>query len=260
MFFALARQKRFRVAVLSDQNSELIETYCTVRDDVDGVIAELRKMRHSEDDYYRIRSLAPRKAARRAARMIYLNRTGYNGLYRVNRSGRFNVPFGRYARPNYCNEPRLRAVAEALRNVELRVTDFEDAVETAVVGDAVYFDPPYVPMSETASFAEYHHLPFGLEEHRRLARIYASLLKRRVAAVLSNSDVPFTRELYSHFRMETIDARRSINSRASARGPVSELLVSGGTVVHQGSPSHVTASRPRTSKLPKVLRTAGGLV
>ncbi len=252
IFFALAQEGRFRHAVLSDQNRELIETYQAVRDNVEGVIAALRQMRHSEEDYYRIRSLSPRKAVRRAARMIYLNRTGYNGLYRVNRAGQFNVPFGRYVRPKICDEPRLKAAAAALQGVELKVTDFQEAVTEARPGDAVYFDPPYVPVSQTARFAEYHHLPFDQDEHERLCRVYAELVGRRVAAVLSNSDVRMTRQLYREFQVESVGARRNINSRVTSRGPVSELLVIGPSA-HR---SKATSSRKRS----KLADNPGGVV
>jgi DNA adenine methylase len=251
VFFALAAEGRFRHARLSDQNRELIETYRAVRDDVDEVIAELSLMDHSEDDYYRIRATNPRKPARRAARMIYLNRTGYNGLYRVNRAGRFNVPFGRYKNPKICDEARLRAVARALAGVELSVADFETACSDARCGDAVYFDPPYVPVSATARFAEYHHQPFGSHEHERLADLYRRLACKGVSTLLSNSDVPFTRGLYREFDVGTVAARRNINSRATARGPISELLVVGGQ-------SRVKAARPRRLSLPAPIARAVG--
>jgi len=230
IFFALSAEKRFRRAVLSDQNSELIETYVAVRDEVDAVLGELSVLPHSEADYYRIRASAPRKPARRAARMIYLNRTGYNGLYRVNRSGQFNVPFGRYESPNICDETRLRAVARALIGVELLVTDFEHVLLEAKRGDAVYFDPPYAPVSATARFAEYHHVPFDAAAHARLADVFAALCRRGVSAVLSNSDVALTRQLFDAFAIRAVPARRNINSKASARGPVSEILVCAGNL------------------------------
>jgi len=226
IFFALAAERRFRRAVLSDQNSELIETYVAVRDDVDAVLGELSNLPYSEADYYRIRASAPRKAARRAARMIYLNRAGYNGLYRVNRAGKFNVPFGRYDAPNICDEGRLRAVCRALAGVELVVTDFAHVLESAKRGDAVYFDPPYAPVSATARFAEYHKLPFGADEQARLAEVFHDLGRRGVAALLSNSDVALTRKLFRGFDIKTVPARRNINSKADARGPVAEILVS----------------------------------
>lgn len=229
VFFSLAMEKRFRRAVLSDQNSELIETYAAVRDNVDSVIRELRKFRHSEEDYYKVRAAQPRTPERRAARMIYLNRTGYNGLYRVNRSGKFNVPYGRYVRPNICDEERLYAVSEALVGVRLQVSDFEDTVRRAKPGDVVYFDPPYIPVSPTARFAEYHHTAFGDAEHERLSELFGKLWDKGVHAVLSNSDTSRTRKLYAPYHHEFVSARRSINSAPGGRGATSELLVYGGT-------------------------------
>jgi len=227
VFFALAAERRFKRAVLTDQNAELIATYQAVQGDVESVIKALRDMPHSEEAYYRIREQKPRLPTRRAARMIYLNRTGYNGLYRVNRSGKFNVPFGRYVRPNICDEDRLQAVSRALQGVRLEVADFGELCAKARPGDAVYFDPPYVPVSKTAKFAEYHNVPFGDEEHQRLAELYGKLTKRGVAAVLSNSDTPRTREIFGKFAHEFVSARRSINSAAKGRGPTNELLVYG---------------------------------
>jgi DNA adenine methylase len=225
VFFALAKEKRFERAVLSDRNTDLIELYRAIQSDVDAVIAELKNMPHSEADYYRIRDSRPRSAAKRAARLIYLNKTGYNGLYRVNSKGEFNVPFGRYARPKICDEPRLRAAAEVLQGVELLVEDFEVVCQRAKAGDAVYLDPPYLPLSPTSNFSSYHSLPFGLEEHERLARTFQKLARRRVAAVLSNSDTEETRRLFGSFDLVTVQATRAINSNAKRRGPVPEILV-----------------------------------
>lgn len=227
VFFALAEQRRFTRAVLSDTNEELISTYEAIRDDVDGVIKALRRMRHSEDEYYRIRQQSPRSPVRRAARMIYLNRTGYNGLYRVNRAGRFNVPFGRYKKPNICDEQRLRAASKALASAKLLVEDFESVVGRVAPGDAVYFDPPYVPLSKTANFAHYQSGGFDLEAHHRLAQLFGRLTENGVNAVLSNSDTPETRRLFGDFEFEVVRARRNINCHAGRRGQIGELLVFG---------------------------------
>lgn len=225
VFFALAAEKRFKKAVLSDQNEELILTYRAIQNNVGKVIELLSKMPHSEDAYYEVRAQRPRSAEKRAARMIYLNRTGYNGLYRVNRSGQFNVPFGRYVRPNICDEERLVSVARALRGVRLEVADFGRHCVRAGPGDAVYFDPPYVPVSATARFAEYQSTPFTTQEHERLAQLYQELSYRGVDVVLSNSDTPLTRKLFQACDYEIVSARRSINSASAGRGPTSELLV-----------------------------------
>lgn len=231
VFFALAAERRFGRAVLADQNEELICTYRCVQQNVAKVISVLKTLPHNEEAYYKIRAQKPRLPERRAARMIYLNRTGYNGLYRVNRSGQFNVPFGRYCRPTICDEELLVRVSDALTGVRLEVADFEVTVSKARPGDAVYFDPPYVPVSNTARFAEYHSSAFGDEEHQRLALRYRKLCERGVTALLSNSDTPRTRELYSDCAHVFVSARRNINSAAHRRGPTSELLVFAGPEV-----------------------------
>ena len=228
VFFALVGQGKFERARLSDMNADLIHVYSALRDDADTVIAELKKLLtlgHSEEVYYKVRSKRPSKAPARAARLIYLNRTGYNGLYRVNRSGEFNVPFGRYKKPRILDEHRLLAAAEALQGVELAVEDFETSCKNAKRGDFVYFDPPYVPVSKTASFAAYHSVAFTLAEHERLAKAFARLAKKGVSALLSNSDTPETRELFSAFETKTVQATRAINSNGTRRGKVPEILV-----------------------------------
>ncbi|HTV24825.1 MAG TPA: DNA adenine methylase [Polyangiaceae bacterium] len=234
VFFALAAEKRFKRAVLGDKNRELIDVYKGVKADVDGVITLLTDYarRHDEETYYQTRELDPSTLdlSERAARLIYLNKTGYNGLYRVNRQGRFNVPFGRYDNPKICNEPRLRAASEALRarGVSIKVADFEALSERAEPGDVVYFDPPYVPLTKTASFTGYHSESFGEEAHRRLAGAFASLTRRKVAAVLSNSGGEETKKLYAGKKVdvEMVMVGRPINSSAGKRGAVAELVVS----------------------------------
>ena len=230
VFFALVARGKFERARLSDKNEDLIRVYSALRDDADSVIRELEKLEllgHSEDVYYAVRAKRPVKTAARAARLIYLNRTGYNGLYRVNRSGHFNVPYGRYKKPRILDKARLLAAAEALRGVELAVEDFEASCAKAKRGDFVYFDPPYMPVSKTASFAEYHSEAFALAEHERLAKTFARLTKKGVAVLLSNSDTPETRSLYDAFETQTVLAKRAINSNGTRRGAVSELLVRG---------------------------------
>ena len=228
VFFALVARGKFERARLSDMNADLIRVYTALRDDADSVIAELQKLLdlgHSEEVYYKVRDKRPTKASARAARLIYLNRTGYNGLYRVNRSGEFNVPFGRYKNPRILDPSRLRAAAQALQGVELAVEDFEQSCKQAKRGDFVYFDPPYVPISKTSSFASYHSVAFTLSEHERLAKTFARLTKRGVSVLLSNSSTPETRELYTAFDTQTVHATRAINSVATRRGTVPEILV-----------------------------------
>jgi DNA adenine methylase len=228
VFFALAGKQRFQRAVLGDRNPNLVAVYQALKQDPDGVIERLRSYQksHSEAAYYEVRKKKPRALVEKAARVIYLNKTGFNGLYRVNRSGEFNVPFGRYENPRILNEPRLRAVAEVLAKVEIKLADFEEICKMAKKGDAVYLDPPYLPVSTTSNFAEYHAEPFGLEEHERLAKVFDKLRKRGVCAVLSNSDTPDTRRLFDAPNLEIVAARRAINSDHTRRGPVGEILVS----------------------------------
>jgi DNA adenine methylase len=229
VFFALAHERRFNKAVLTDQNADLIAVYRALKTNLTKLIELLKKhdANHCEDYYYEVRDeLEPKKLVERAARLIYLNKTGFNGLYRVNRSGKFNVPFGRYDKPRILDEPRLKAAHQALTNVEIDVADFEETCKRAKRGDAVYLDPPYLPVSATANFSDYHALPFGLAEHERLAAVFGDLARRRVPALLSNSHTPDTKRLFGKFFLEQVEARRSINSDKSRRGPVGEILVS----------------------------------
>ena len=228
LFFALAAAGRFQRAVLGDVNAELVNCYQTVRDEVEAVIARLARMRNTPDDYYRVRAQRPADLApaARAARVVYLNRCGYNGLYRVNSDGEFNVPFGRYTRPRICDPDRLRAAARALRNVDLVQGDFGSVLARRRLGegDFVYLDPPYVPISRTASFTAYAG-GFTMIDQQRLAELLHRLSRRGVPAVLSNSDCAQTRQLYLGLPSQSLPARRAINSVASRRGPVAELLV-----------------------------------
>jgi DNA adenine methylase len=231
VFFALAGERRFARALLGDANPELVNCYETVRDDVAGVIAELRKHRNTPAAYYRVRARDPKRLsnAARAARVIYLNRCGYNGLYRVNSDGRFNVPFGRYASPNICDVPRLEAAARALTGVEIICGDFREVLAQQRPGgrDFVYLDPPYVPISPTASFTAYAQRAFGPEDQRRLAETLRALSRECVPALLSNSYCSDTRRLYTapELAYGKVPARRAINSVGAGRGPVAEILV-----------------------------------
>jgi DNA adenine methylase len=216
-------------ALLADCNRKLIEVYEVVRDDVDSLIAALQPHKNEKKYYYRVRAQDPRSLDKveRAARIIYMNKTCYNGLYRENQQGEFNVPFGRYKRPRICDEPRLRAASSALQGVELCAGDFGEAVAGAGVGDFVYFDPPYVPLNATSNFTSYSRFGFDAHDHRRLARTIATLTARDCRVMLSNSAAPLVYELYdrAEYRLHEIEARRNINSKANGRGPVTELLI-----------------------------------
>lgn len=229
LFFELAAQGLLDGVdvYLSDVNSPLIETYVAVRDAVEAVIGELEahKARHSEAHFYAVRAGEPAGPVSRAARIIYLNKTAYNGLYRVNGKGQFNVPYGRYKNPNICDAPNLRAVAQVLRGVTLELRPFEWVADTAERGDFVYFDPPYVPLSRTASFTKYSRGGFGDADQERLAAIYGQLDARGVRVLLSNSMSPRVRALYTGYAIDEVYAGRAVNSQGHGRGKVAEALV-----------------------------------
>jgi len=216
-------------ARLSDYNWKLVETYQIVRDRLDELIAALQPHRNEKDYYYRVRSQNPKKLSpvQRAARLIYMNKTCYNGLYRENKKGQFNVPFGRYKRPKICDRERLRAASGALQGIELCDADFAKAICDAGPGDFVYFDPPYVPLNATSSFTSYSRFGFDDEDHRRLAQIYHELTARGCRVMLSNSSAPLVSDLYEGhgYHIVEVQARRNINSKGHKRGPVTELLI-----------------------------------
>ncbi len=227
LFFALYREGLIRKAVLSDINRELIDAYIAVRDYVEEVIKLLDSYPYDKEFYYRLREQDPRSLTlvQRAARFIYLNKTGYNGLYRLNKKGKFNVPFGKYKNPNYRDFDNLRAVSVALRSVDIRCESFENVLHEAQENDFVYLDPPYDPVSNTASFVHYTSSGFGKDEQKKLAKVFRELSNRGVKVMLSNSDTPFIRNLYAGFRIIEVSAPRFINSKASNRKGWRELLI-----------------------------------
>ncbi|MEC7949133.1 MAG: DNA adenine methylase [Myxococcota bacterium] len=234
LFFGLAEEHAGREgwACLSDTNLRLVRTYRAVRDDVEGLVARLRDYAdaHDKDQYYAVRALdvdAMDDDADVAAWFIYLNKTGFNGLYRVNRKGGFNVPMGRYKKPNICDGDNLRACHRVLQGVEIHHEGFEQAEKRAVEGDFVYFDPPYVPASATSNFTAYTRDGFGLGEQEKLRDVARDLKNRGVRVILSNSDTPPVRSLYQRgFAKRQVMMTRAVNSQASKRGGVPELLIS----------------------------------
>lgn len=223
LFFALQPG----ASSLSDVNLDLVQVYEVVRDQVDALVEELEGYVYERAFYYDMRAEDPCQMTpvKRAARMLYLNRTCFNGLYRVNKKGRFNVPFGRYKAPVICQEDRLREASRALEGHEIRRVDYRQAVASAQAGDLVYFDPPYHPVSSTASFTAYTGARFDESDQRALADLLAELTERGVSCMLSNSDTPFTRELYRDFRVDIVTAPRRISRNARGRGEVRELIV-----------------------------------
>ena len=215
-------------AVISDINEELIATYKAVRDNVQAVIGALERHRATSEHYYRVRAreTTDMTIAERAARMIFLNRTCFNGLYRVNRKGNFNVPFGRHTNLRLYDRSNLLQVAQVLRHVDIRHESVFSLKGRVRRGDLVYFDPPYDPVSPTSSFTSYTTAGFGRDEQVRLASLFAHLADHGVHVVLSNSDTPFIRRLYTGFRIDRVMVRRAINNRGDKRGAVGEVLVS----------------------------------
>lgn len=223
VFFHLLPER----AVLIDNNPELINFYLVVRDRLEELICDVRKHRNEAEYYYKIRAMDPEpmEAVARASRFLFLNKTGYNGLWRVNRRGKHNVPFGRYRNPKIADEENLRLVSKALRRTEILLGDFSKVLCFAKAGDFVYFDPPYHPLSATANFTNYTAGSFGAEDQKRLAVVFKELDRRGCLVMLSNSDTPFIHQLYRGFDIQNVYAKRAINCRAEGRGPISELVI-----------------------------------
>ncbi len=221
-----------KIAHLADSNEELINCYRQIKNHVGAVIEVLRthKRFHSEKHYYKVRSLQFRKLdpIERAARFIYLNKTCFNGLYRVNSRGEFNVPMGSYKNPPILDEEALRVAHDALKGIGLHCMPFERFCdEFAEKGDFVYFDPPYSPLSKTSNFTSYTKNDFGGEDQKRLRDTFEKLAKRGCFVMLSNSTSDFIRDLYKKYRETTyeVSARRVINCDATKRSPIKEFVI-----------------------------------
>jgi DNA adenine methylase len=227
LFFARAPQR----ALLCDINQDLVQTYLAVRDEVDEVLRELRLLAHThcEQTYYttreRYNTRDHESRAERAALFIYLNKTCFNGLYRVNKSGHFNVPMGRYAKPAIADADTLRAASARLAKADIRCAPFQTLIRDAKPGDFVYLDPPYEPLSRTANFTSYAQDGFSQLDQARLRDVFRELDRRGAKLMLSNSDAPLVRELYRGYRIHELMASRAVNCDPKARGPVRELVV-----------------------------------
>ncbi len=228
MYFHLQPQRAF----LSDSLKDLVATYQVVQHHVDALVTRLEKLRatHTTEQFYAIRAAfneqrsAPR--VERAAWLIYLNKTCYNGLFRTNQSGAFNVPVGRFSStPHVVDPPALRLAAAALAGATVTCAHFEHLLAQAEPGDVIYFDPPYVPLSKTSSFSSYADGNFTLDDQAHLAEVFRELDERGCLLALSNSDTPEVRRLYEGFDVSPIIAPRAISSKASTRGEVTELLI-----------------------------------
>jgi len=217
----------YKKALLSDSNGELMTAYKVIRDDVEDLITLLRKYPNDKDFFLQMRAIMPNDLdpIPRAARFIYLNKTCFNGLYRVNKSGGFNSPFGKYKNPKICDEDTLRSCNRALQGIELTATYFQNVLpEVEGAKSFVYLDPPYVPIDKT-SFVSYSKKGFGLEQHEELAKMIEGMDKRGVKVLLSNSDTEWCRERYKGLTITEVHGRRSINSNGKGRGNVGELLI-----------------------------------
>ena len=230
-----ARGTRFR-AFLSDTNPELINAYVIVKSKPTDLIRYLTNLRkryklapNKEDFYYEIRAWEPTGSIERAARFIFLNKTCYNGLYRVNPKGEFNVPFGHHTNPKIFNESNIAGVSNALRETHatVRAIDYRKATSTCHKGDFVYFDPPYHPSSATSSFTDYTAKGFGEEDQRELSRVFANLATRGCQILLSNSNTRLVRELYHNYNRKSILVNRPINCVGTGRKGFKELIVVG---------------------------------
>lgn len=228
VFFDLLPEKSF----LSDLNSELVTTYNIIKNDVDRLIISLTKYKYEKDFFLKVRSMQPKLLPNNdiASRFIYLNRTCFNGMYRVNSRGEFNVPFGKYSNPLICDEQNLRRVSKALKDVEIKCQDYKEILKFTKKGDFVYFDPPYYPINSTSSFTSYTKEAFLDKEQLELRNTYLTLHERGCFVMLSNSDTPFINKIYSEIgkygvKINKVIAGRTINSKATGRGKITEVLV-----------------------------------
>lgn len=231
VFFALQPQK----AIINDLNSELMNVYAMVRDFAEDLINELEihEKNNCEDYYYEIRALdrmsqfSDMSCIQKAARILYLNKTCYNGLYRVNASGQFNSPYGRYKNPNIVNASSIRIMSRYLQSshIDIRNSDYREVLEELQQGTFVYLDPPYMPLSSSASFTGYTEGEFSYEHQMELKKECDKLRKKGISFLQSNSDCLEIRELYQDYKLKTVQAKRNINSKSQKRGEVNELLI-----------------------------------
>lgn len=227
LFFELQPQNGY----ISDKNEELINLYSVVRDDVYNLIADLNEHEISKEYFLKIRNLDRTEIynklsnIQKASRFVYLNRTCFNGMYRVNSQGQFNVPFGNYKNPKIVDAENLINCSKLLKNTEICCADFSKILNKVQKGDFVYFDPPYVPLNETSSFTSYTKDGFDLDMQFKLRDVCDELDSRGVMFMLSNSDTKLVNELYSNYVIKKVFASRAINANGNGRGKITEILV-----------------------------------
>lgn len=220
-------------AIINDFNKELINVYEVIKNNPDELIIDLHTHKNESDYFYNIRALDRESNfdnlsnIKKASRVIFLNKTCYNGLYRVNNSGEFNSPFGKYKNPNIINETTIRAVSKYLNNNKITIIngDFESAVKGIKRGAFVYFDPPYDPVSKSSNFTGYVQGGFNMFDQVRLRDLCIDLDSKGIKFMLSNSATPLIEDLYKNFNIKYVKAVRSINSNAQKRGEIDEVLI-----------------------------------
>jgi DNA adenine methylase len=217
---------------ISDVNEELINLYKTIRDSLDELIEDLSIHQNSAEYFYSVRSLdrdqkvySQLSDVERASRFIYLNKSCYNGLYRVNSKGQFNTPFGKYKNPIYFERENMERCSKFLKSVDIRVGDFTIFKDEVREGDFFYFDPPYFPITDTANFTSYTKDGFGFHDQERLLNFAKEIDKKGSYFMISNSHSQETSDFYSEFNIDTIDVGRAINSKGDSRGKIKEILV-----------------------------------
>ncbi len=231
VFFYVKSKLKPNKVLLSDTNEELINCFLIVRDKPSELVELLlnHRKKHSKEHYYAVRSIESNRldSVNRAARLIYLNKTCFNGLYRVNSKGQFNVPFGDYKSPSIFDKNILFQASQLLQGVHLQVMTFEKVLDFAGKDDFVYFDPPYIPLSKTSSFTRYSKSDFSMKEQKQLCEVFETLDSRGCFVMVSNSDHALTRELYGQHKKNTVvvRAKRMINSVGSKRGAINELII-----------------------------------
>ena len=219
-------------SIISDNNPDLINCYKVIKEDVEDLIKSLKKYKYEKDYFYEIRALdrdskkfTELSDVEKASRSIYLNKSGYNGLYRVNSKGFFNVPFGRHKNPKICDEINLRNVSQVLKNAEIFMGSFENCLDYAEKDDFIYLDPPYFPLSDTALFTSYTKNSFDKSSQIKLFEVFKELNRRGCNLMLSNSYSEFILDLYKDFKIVTLKAKRNINSNSQKRGLINEVMV-----------------------------------
>ena len=227
LFFDLARPK----AHINDFNPDLVNVYKVVRDEPEALISSLKRHHNTPEHYYKVRALdrtskfAKLTPVQKASRFVYLNKTGFNGLYRVNRDGQNNVPFGRYKNPKIVDGENILACSKLLRKTTITQGDFEQIKSKVKRGDLVYFDPPYVPLSKTSNFTSYTSAGFGPREQWRLRQFCDYLNKIGAYFILSNSSANEVKEIYKEYRVKSVSANRAINCKGDGRGKIKELII-----------------------------------